>query len=58
MPKEFQLDFYHGEGLDNFQFIRIPRQLMIDPRFRGLSSEAKLLYSLLLDRISLSARNG
>ncbi len=58
MPEKLQLDFYHSEGLDDFQFIRVPRQLMTDPRFRELSSEAKLLYSLLLDRVSLSARNG
>lgn len=58
MPEKFQLDFYHGERLNDFQFIRVPRQLMTDPHFRGLSSEAKLLYSLLLDRMSLSARNG
>ncbi len=58
MPEKLQLDFYHGEETDDFQFIRVPRQLMTDPRFRGLSSEAKLLYSLLLDRVSLSAKNG
>lgn len=58
MAEKFQLDFYHGEALDDFQFIRVPRQLITDSRFRGLSSEAKLLYSLLLDRMCLSARNG
>lgn len=58
MAEKFQLDFYHGEGLDDFRFIRVPRQLMTDPHFRGLSAEAKLLYSLLLDRMSLSAKNG
>ncbi len=58
MTKTQEVDYYHGEEADDFQFIRIPRQLMTDPRFRGLSSEAKLLYSLLLDRMGLSARNG
>ncbi len=58
MAKTQEFEYYHGEESDDFQFIRIPRQLMTDPRFRGLSSEAKLLYSLLLDRMSLSAKNG
>ncbi len=58
MPEKYQLDFYRGGEPDDFRFIRIPRQLMTDPRFRRLTSEAKLLYSLLLDRMSLSAKNG
>ncbi len=58
MAKTQEFDYYHGGEPDDFQFIRVPRQLMTDPRFRGLSSEAKLLYSLLLDRVSLSAKNG
>ena len=31
---------------------------MKDPRFKSLSNDAKLLYTLMLDRMSLSARNG
>ncbi len=58
MAKTQEFDYYHGGEPDDFQFIRIPRQLMTDPCFRGLSSEAKLLYSLLLDRMGLSAKNG
>lgn len=51
MTKTQEFDYYYDEGSDDFQFIRIPLQLITDPRFRGLSSEAKLLYSLLLDRM-------
>lgn len=58
MAKTQEFDYYHSEESNDFRFIRVPRQLMTDPRFRDLSSEAKLLYSLLLDRMSLSAKNG
>lgn len=37
---------------------RVPRLLIKDERFKGLSSDAKLLYGLMLDRMSLSMKNG
>ncbi len=40
------------------QFIKIPKQLFTDDRYKTLSSHAKLLYALLLDRRSLSEQNG
>lgn len=39
-------------------FIVSPRLLIKDERFKGLSSDAKLLYGLMLDRMSLSMKNG
>lgn len=48
---------YSGEAKD-FSFFRIPRALMKNERFHDLSTDAKLLYGLMLDRMSLSARNG
>ena len=39
-------------------FFRIPCALMTEARFSDLSAEAKLLYGLLLDRVSLSEKNG
>lgn len=41
-----------------FRFFKIPHQLVSDPRFKCLSSDAKLLYGMLLDRMGLSAKNG
>lgn len=38
-------------------FFRIPRLLFLAPEFQSLSNDAKLLYSILLDRASLSAAN-
>lgn len=41
-----------------FSFFRIPSQLVSHLRFKGLSADAKLLYGMLLNRMSLSAKNG
>ena len=51
-------DYYYGEQSESFRFLRVPRLLFTAPQFRGLSMDAKLLYSLMLDRMCLSARNG
>ena len=52
------LDFFYGGQADLFSFYRLPKALFVDPRFRGISAEAKILYGLLLDRMSLSVKNG
>ncbi len=52
------LDYYYGSEADLFTFYRIPKVLFTDEHFKGLPVEAKVLYSLLLDRMSLSIRNG
>jgi hypothetical protein len=41
-----------------FKFYRIPKILIIDKRFAVVSDDAKILYGLLLDRVSLSKKNG
>ena len=52
------LPYYYGlEGLQ-YAFYRIPKLLIVDDRFQGLSTDAKLLYGLLLDRMQLSVENG
>ena len=53
-----RFDYYYGSQADQFSFIRIPRVMIKDPVFTGLSVYAKLLYSVLLDRMSLSSKNG
>ena len=50
-------DYYYREEAEQFSFIRIPKQLFIDPAFSDLSTDAKLVYGLLLDRMSLSRKN-
>ena len=50
-------DYFYGHQSEQFTFYRIPKVLFIDPKFKKLSIEAKLLYGLFLDRMSLSAKN-
>ena len=52
------LDYYYGDQADQFSFYRIPKVLFTDSRFKDISTEAKILYGLLLDRMSLSVKNG
>lgn len=52
------LNFYYGKQADQFTFYRLPKALIMDARYKGLSDSAKLLYGLMLDRMALSARNG
>ena len=59
MPTEITYDsFYYGDESNQFSFYRIPRELITGERFTKLSTDAKLLYGLLLDRLGLSAKNG
>ena len=53
-----EFDFFHGREADQYSFYRIPKLLFTDKRFSKVSLEAKLLYVLLLDRMSLSTKNG
>ncbi len=48
--------FYKSES-EQFAFYRIPKLLFTDSRYAGISVEAKILYGLMLDRMSLSVRN-
>lgn len=41
-----------------YSFVRVPKLLLQHEAYQRISSEAKLLYSLLLDRVSLSHKNG
>ena len=50
-------DYFYGPQAEQFAFYRIPKALFTDPAYRGISTDAKVLYGLLLDRMSLSARN-
>lgn len=50
------LDYIYGTERQHFSFIRLPQILFTDKSFRSLSSDSKILYSLLLDRTSLSIK--
>ena len=56
MKKSF--DYYYGAQADQFSFIRIPKVMLTEQTFAGLSMQSKVLYGVLLDRMSLSRKNG
>lgn len=57
MPKT-EFDYYYGVEAEQFTFVRVPKVLFTDKEhFGGLSNEAKRLYGLLLERMSLSRKN-
>ena len=51
------LDYFYGRAGELFSFYRIPKALFQESRFQNLSTDAKTLYGILLDRMSLSVRN-
>ncbi len=51
-------DYFYGQQAEQFSFYRIPKALFTDEAFRSISTDAKLLYGILLDRMNLSAKNG
>lgn len=51
-------DYFYGAESEQFSFYRILKVLFTEERFKNISAEAKVLYGLLLDRMSLSAKNG
>ena len=52
------LDYFYGQSGELFSYFRIPKALFQDSRYRKLSTDARTLYGILLDRMSLSAKNG
>lgn len=57
MSEKLQLEYYYGIEAEQFSFYRVPRLLIKDARFKKLSSDAKLLYGLMLDRMLLSIKH-
>ncbi len=53
-----ELSYFYGNEADQYSFYRIPKVLLTDQRYKGVSIEAKVLYGLMLDRMGLSIRSG
>lgn len=53
-----QFDYFYGNEAEQFTFYRIPKVLITSPQFKKVSDSAKILYGLMLDRMSLSIKNG
>ena len=49
--------YYYGEEMEQIQFVQMPNELIFGEEFVDLSSDAKILYCVLRNRMSLSARN-
>ena len=54
---EMQFQYFYGSQAEQFSFYRLPKALITDPKFSGISSDAKILYGVMLDRMSLSIKN-
>lgn len=50
-------DYFYGHQADQFAFYRVPKVLFSNEQFWNVSTDAKLLYGILLDRMNLSAKN-
>lgn len=57
MPDMKFSSYFYGDEAMQFTYFRIPCQLITHPRFKHLSTDSKLLYGMLLDRMSLSIKN-
>lgn len=57
MMRDVVFDYHYGMEAEQYAFFRIPKVLITDPYFKAVSTDAKLLYGLLLDRMSLSVKN-
>ena len=49
--------YFKGNEAEQYSFLRIPRILIKDERFKEMSLEAKMLYGLMLEKMSLSVKN-
>ena len=58
MGKKLDLNYFYGQESDQFNFIRIPKPLLYDPMYKEVRLEEVLTYSMLLDRMRLSMKNG
>lgn len=57
MREMYNFDYFYGNEAEQYQFYMIPQLLFTDKKFKKISTDAKVLYSLLLDRTGLSFAN-
>ena len=57
MKQKINFKYFYGNEADQYSFYRIPKVLFTSDYFKELSSDAKILYGLMLDRMSLSIKN-
>lgn len=52
-----QMKYFVGNQADQFAFIRIPKELVVGEAYASLSTQSKILYGMLLDRMGMSYKN-
>lgn len=57
MRDKIIFNYFYGDEADMLNFYRIPKLLFTNDNFKALSTDAKVLYGLMLDRMSLSIKN-
>ena len=55
--QKVQFEYFRGMEAEQYSFYRVPKVLFTAECFKSLSCEAKVLYGLMLDRMSLSIKN-
>jgi len=58
MNEQIEFEYYYGEEAEQFNFLMLPKFLLKEPRFAQLSDTSKILYSMMLERMSLSRKKG
>ena len=57
MEDRIKLSYFYGREADQYSFYKIPKLLFTEEYFKKVSVEAKVLYGLMLDLMSLSMKN-
>lgn len=54
---KIQMNYFYEEQANQFNFIRIPKELVVGEYFSSLSVQSKVLYGVLLDRMGIAGKN-
>lgn len=57
MNDKIVFNYFYGQESEMMSFYRIPKMLFTNNYFKELSTDAKVLYGLMLDRMSISIKN-
>ena len=58
MMEPLDLEYYYGNEAVQFQFYPVPVELFVNPCYEKVSTDAKLLYGIMLSLLHLSRKNG
>ena len=52
------MNFFYNQEVEVYSYINIPRVLMTKTEYKELSADSKMIYGILLDRLSLAVKYG